>query len=72
MALFSWKIVKKIRPDIGKVRVVRKLIIYKRLGDEVRVLGFERVVQEWQRWRDYCPEMLTPVTVIGWRDTAWA
>lgn len=56
---------------IGDIRVVTKFLWRpKTLNGERRWLGYERIVQEQTRWRDYIPEV-GDVTVRGWRDMAW-
>lgn len=72
MSLFKWKATpESSRPQIGDRRTVRKLVICKLLGDEWRAFGFERIVQERRRWKSIGVDR-GPITVVGWRDAAWA
>lgn len=70
MALFSWKVIPKHRPSFGDLRTITKFVIWKRIGNEVRVCGFESIIQEYRTWKD-C-SVRGPYTVRGWRDKDWA
>lgn len=71
MSLFRIHREEEVPPELFSVRIVRKFIIYRTIGNETRILGWERIVQRFERWPDYV-EGIGRCFVRGWRDVRWA
>lgn len=71
-ALFVWaKPEPKPPAKVGDRRTVSVFLLWpKCLEGQWRWLGFERVVQEYQSFWSYAPD-IQPMDVVGWRAVAW-
>ncbi len=71
-ALFVWaKAEPKPPAKVGDRRTVSVFLLWpKCLEGQWRWMGFERVVQEFQRYR-VCPPDMQAMDVVGWRSVAW-
>lgn len=71
-SLFTWAVCPKHQPRVGDVREITRLILLpKKLCNEWRWLGRERIVQHFREWTEMDPEGY-PLQGSGWVDVRWA